>query len=538
MKRPLPSLSSSRGEGRSVSPARRELVQSEARRRSAAVLINGSLLALLLFLVGPAAFAQAKPPQPPDPSNGYRAWPMLVRVPVATPANQAGRPIPLSIAARVGYGYIESSGEPDTAVSRMPSGLAISYTPFRDWLFAVDLDTRADWSEAPDETRPNFYSEPRVAVRYLVPGLERVDVGVEANVRFLGNGSFVIEWPATTPSLKALFGLPISSSTYLAASLGFQLDNSRKLPGSTTASPTSRVTLGTSCCSEALLGIGVSHRFPGLATEWLADLSAEILIGNGAPAVFESPWILGLGARHPFSDSLSAQGSIEVGLSQRPEPTTPPTLVPTTPRIGMTVGLIWTPGKKPSAPAKQKPAPAPPPAPKPAVPVEPPPVARSAVTGVIVDEAGSGVPDVELTLVLPDGTTAKQRSFADGRFSFPDVPEDLATRIDMKSPGYDPAKLRFEPGPDRHGEVVLYPSLPAGQVKGSIRDLQGKPVQATLTLEADGTTVEVAEDGTYELELRPGRHTLIFAFEGLQTQRRVIEVEERGVVILNVALSR
>jgi len=75
-------------------------------------------------------------------------------------------------------------------------------------------------------------------------------------------------------------------------------------------------------------------------------------------------------------------------------------------------------------------------------------------------------------------------------------------------------------------------------VKGEVRDLKGNPLAAKIIITPGDKVIEVAKDGMFELELAPGRYTLRFEHPDLAPQKRVISVQDRGVVILNIALSQ
>ncbi len=96
----------------------------------------------------------------------------------------------------------------------------------------------------------------------------------------------------------------------------------------------------------------------------------------------------------------------------------------------------------------------------------------------------------------------------------------------------------------RTAEIVLRPAVPAGQVRGRVLDLQGTPVNAQITVASEtgspavSQVIVAASDGSFELDLVPGRYVVRFEHAAFAPQRRSIVVKDKGVVILNIALIR
>jgi hypothetical protein len=129
------------------------------------------------------------------------------------------------------------------------------------------------------------------------------------------------------------------------------------------------------------------------------------------------------------------------------------------------------------------------------------------------------------------------RSAEDGRFSFTEVP-GVALELRASAPGFDDARAEIGPASERSSELVLHPSVPAGQVRGRVLDLGGTPVPASIRITPGDHQLEAGSDGSFTIELAPGRYTLQLQHPGFAPQQRVIVVRERGVVILNLALGR
>jgi hypothetical protein len=152
--------------------------------------------------------------------------------------------------------------------------------------------------------------------------------------------------------------------------------------------------------------------------------------------------------------------------------------------------------------------------------------------------------DVEVVLHQEGQPPRSERTFPDGHFEFRDVPLG-AVSLGVAEPGFDRVKVEFGPEQPRTSEIVLRPAVPAGQVRGKVLDLQGMPVVAQVKVNGDGGSrpgseqvVVVAPDGSFELDLTPGRYLVRFEHADFAPQRRSIVVKDKGVVILNIALVR
>jgi hypothetical protein len=149
------------------------------------------------------------------------------------------------------------------------------------------------------------------------------------------------------------------------------------------------------------------------------------------------------------------------------------------------------------------------------------------------------MPDVEVTLRSALGTVQTVRTDASGAFVFRAVQRG-AWLLTTATADYDPTARELEVAEPQAnaGEVVIYPALPAGQVKGRALDLRGNPVAATVVFEPGGLTLQVAADGSFTVDLKPGNYSVRVSHPDFATQLRSVRVEERGVIVLDIALDR
>jgi iron complex outermembrane receptor protein len=88
--------------------------------------------------------------------------------------------------------------------------------------------------------------------------------------------------------------------------------------------------------------------------------------------------------------------------------------------------------------------------------------------------------------------------------------------------------------------ILSFSIISVGQsvVSGKLTDAQSTEalIQATIMIEGteNGTVTDV--EGFYQLNLNPGKYTLIFNYVGYQPEKRTIEVDGTNPLQLDVAL--
>lgn len=465
------------------------------------------------------------------PGESSRALPGLIRVGIPAAPVSA-----LTATSAVSYGWLDPAADLRVSGHRLGATVAAAVQPLPALSLAADVRGYVDvFSRPTSGSEANLYGEPRLTARYSLAASERWLWGAEADVRFIGATAPSIYWPATSASIRALMGTLLTPRTWLGAQLGFHLDRSGQVvPDPERVSASDRRTLEMSDWNALQWGVGASQRLTSANTELLAELSGELLVGAGAPSVLRSPWQLSLGARQPLGAAFSLSVSADVGLSAR-GPRSANDLQPIPPRLGCAVGLAWHLGT-PAPPAA--PEPPPPSREAPPEPPRPPPPSVSAVSpvsGSVVDEGGRPLPDALVTLTVGGAPPRETRSAEDGRFAFTEVPGG-ALELRASAAGFDDARLEISPEGERSREIVLHPSVPAGQVRGRVLDLGGTAVPASIRITPGDHQLEAGSDGSFTIELAPGRYTLELQHPGFAPQQRVIVVRERGVVILNLAL--
>ena len=411
----------------------------------------------------------------------------------------------------------------------------------------------------PSGSDSSYYGEPALAIRLQTPLNEQLHVGFEIDTSIVGRAAPSIAWDAISPTFRIHSAYQLSERTWLGAHLGFSVDNSAQaLDDPTLVLSGDRVLLSASSFNAIPLAIGLSHRIE--KTELLSDFSASFLVGKAAPPLSQSPISWAIAARYHFTQALAVDAGVDISLSANPNADALDTLQPTLPRVSALIGFKWRPflPKKKSADSAQSETL------KQAADSNRasviPLINRGTFTGIIVDEAGLPISDVEVfinyadsKLPEPDADKADAdrsvtpelsyqqvtRSDAEGRFEFKSVPLGQVT-LRTATIGYDSAskEVAFETAEQKFAELTIYPAVPAGEVKGRVLSLSGQGLKARISISPGNKKLETGEDGSFSLELKPGRYTLIFRHKNYGQQRRTIYLKDRGVVVLDIALSR
>jgi hypothetical protein len=270
-----------------------------------------------------------------------------------------------SVAASTGYGFTEELFGAGDAHHRALGALAVAVQPTR-WLEVVGLVVGRYDRHTGGPGDDGWVGDPRVTATIAHHGASR-SLGLRLGLWLPGADAPSIEPSAATVEASAV------ASTHgaigLTASAGLRLDRSTETVDAAMLSPADRVGLGYSDADAILVGLGARHR----RGPWtvLGEASAELLFGDDAPAMSQSPWRLGVGARRDLNRSLTVEALVEVGGSSRPSFAELPAerLIAIEPRLAIGLGLSWRP-----APAAPRPVVvAPPPIDTPPPVDEPPP---------------------------------------------------------------------------------------------------------------------------------------------------------------------
>lgn len=473
-------------------------------------------------------------------ADNARALPGFIRLSAPVPSSAL-----VSVAASGSYGQYSSILNMVGPSYQLDGVLAIGVTPIP--YFSARFLLHGDYNAHSGSPAPKYstlYGEPELALRTQFPVAPGAFVGAELEARLVGAKAPNVEIGATTVTMRGMGAYNYRKNTWFSAQLGFRFDNSaRAFDGQIDRlKDGDRQTFPVSSFNAFELGVAASHRFDGFdAFELIGEISSDIQVGKGAPSFVEGPISFDIGGRYDILPNLLAQGHFEYSPSTTPSPYPTDVLIATRPRFEVGLGLTYRffdakrdkPPTQSNAVQEKKPT-------KPlSAPAFAAPLPSGSVTGRIVDEAGHPVSDVMVLLTQADEPPIEVYSDANGMFLFETVTLGPG-KVTTKSAGYDSVAKDIEVKQDEEIRLdyVLYDSLPAGQVRGHVLDFTGGPIFATVTVDPGNLTIPVEADGGFSLDLKPGRYKVRFEHPGYSSQVRVIRVQDKSVVVLNIALEK
>lgn len=505
-------------------------------------------LGLSALLSIPAlARAQSAAPAPQSIAAGSQSTPPVRRAPVGdTPLALSGlyrvgvldaAPAHLSAALAAGYGYTEPIGADTGPHHRVLGSLSLAFAPTTWFDAAFRFNGRYDKHPSDAYGRDDGYVfDDRLVLRASAPLARGLRVGPQLGLWFPSE-RFKVDTRAITPALRALLSWVPSDSPWLVSlSAGYRLDRSRySVPEPQELRRGDRTALGVSQFNAVLLGLGGAYRFR--RTELLAEATADILVGSGAPSLTKSPLRAAIGARYHFAPLWSAQLIVEGSASQRPSRARTAPLVPVEPRVTALAALnfrlpLHHAGKvPPSAPPPSAPPPAPPPANS---------APKATLSLSVVDESGVPLPGASVT-ASSKGARLVVKHPGDGRFVVKNVPPGVVT-LTVQADGFAPAtehlSVSNSQSLERSMRIQMKRALPQGQLRGLVRSFRGKPLQARILVEPTDKTATADEKGFFQIDVPPGRYTVKITADGYERQVLHVAVQKDGVTILNAELRR
>ncbi len=441
-----------------------------------------------------------------------------------------------AVAANGGYGYTESVGNVSGAHHRLLGSLGGGVVPLPWLAIALRLDGRIDLHPHDDRGKDlTGTGDPRLFLRggYELP--RDASIGGEVVLWAPGNNAPSFEPKAITSDFKALAAWrPKHRPFALLGHLGYRLDYSaNSAPDLRRLRQGDRLALGLSDFDAVLYGVGASLRMIE-KTELFAELSFDTLLGGGAPAFKVSPMRATLGARYFLPHDLQGELSLTGVFSSRPSFATDAPLVPVDPRVSITIGLRYGRALHPKPPVEPEP---------PVEPTSEPDInvfTSADVRGRVIDDKGEAVPDVRVVLTIAPETTLRETvTDGEGRYVFEKVPPGEAT-LEASAPGFQTQQWVVTVGPamEASSDRSLVRKSDTGTLRLLTRTFSSEPLSATITVrDARGRKANAGkgdERGLYEIDLPPGRYTVMISAPGYRTLRRTVQIERYGVAILNV----
>jgi hypothetical protein len=170
----------------------------------------------------------------------------------------------------------------------------------------------------------------------------------------------------------------------------------------------------------------------------------------------------------------------------------------------------------------------------------PAPPAPGSVVSAVTGDGGAPVAGADIELAPAGGDVPlTARTDAEGRATFTDVAIGKA-RVTVRQADHVDKVQELEVSAGRAASVALAldKRLPPGQLLGTVRNYNGKPLKASLTVAPTGTRAQSDEQGEFALDLPPGDYEVTIEAEGVKPQTRKVKIEQNGVTILNVDMRK
>ena len=174
------------------------------------------------------------------------------------------------------------------------------------------------------------------------------------------------------------------------------------------------------------------------------------------------------------------------------------------------------------------------------------PRGRGTVVGRVLGPDGLPKGSVLIgAFTLPDGSAGSAPPVVEvitseaGTFALRDLPAG-PIQLSASALGFRDAQLDVVVPVDTelNSELTLSEALPEGQIRGTVRGTGGTPLTATIRIEPLGLVLSAARDGTFSIDVAPGRYEVLVTAPGYEPQQRVADVEQDGVTVLPVDLVR
>jgi hypothetical protein len=448
------------------------------------------------------------------------------RVGFATP------PAPTIVAGALtaGYGFTESQGTGDSVHHRQTARGAISAAIAPVFAAALRADERYDL-HPDDGTGKNdgWVLASGLTLRGTFKVSPTFSLGPDIAVLFPGAESVSSSFKATTVDGRLLASIA-DHGTHAGLAAGFRLDRTAKTAeDAARLRPGDRLALGVSDYNAVLAGLGVAQALG--STTIKGELSADLLVGSGAPSLSKSPMRVAVGLDQALGRSLVFAVLFEASLSGRPSTLAGAPLVPVEPRLAGMLGLRYHLDQATAAPVTYEAAP-PPPTPKVEV---PPPPQQVSFDARVADMDGQPIRDARVTLQI-DGKPFTPAGDGRGGYHLDAVPQGKGT-VHAEADGFKALDRSIDIGKQSAKlDLKLEAAVLSAQVRGLVRSYQGKPLAAKIRIEPGGLEGQTDETGMFQIDVQPGEYDVEIESAGFATQRRHVKVDKQGVVVINADL--
>lgn len=379
--------------------------------------------------------------------------------------------------------------------------------------------------------------------------------GADLGATFPGSDRLGDSLKSPAVDLRTAFGWRPTVGPYYAGLLGFRFDNTASAGREADRYRLGdRLALGLSDYPAILVGVGVLA--PVAPYELLGEISGDVLVLAGSPTVMQSPMRVDLGVRRTLSKHWFVELIGEVSLSQRPDVAPNAPLIPIEPRFYVGCGVRYrleffgngqqaVPVKM-ASPVERKAQHASPVAnvaestgaPTSVEASGEPSVSTGQLSVTIFDHSGHPLSDATAKLVTDSGEVLLvfEQGATFGSDAIPIGRAELVVNAELMQEFRQ--SVEISKGQHLELRINLLAAELSGQLRGQVRSFDGKHLPAFVRIEPGDREVQADEEGTFRLDLKPGKYQVKVSLEGYKTQLRTVEVRKNGVMVLNVDLEK
>jgi hypothetical protein len=407
---------------------------------------------------------------------------------------------------------------------RLQVDAAGSFTPVPWFAAAVRVLGRYD-AHSGGISDSGTLSETHVTARATFPLSSDWQAGAELALWLPGGNTVGRALSALSGDLLFLIAYaPELSPITVGLALGLRVDRSQFAGGDPEGySPADRLALGV---SDSIFGAreGLAFSYRAGRVEWIAEWAFRMYFAR----IAESPMWIRAGVRYRPTPPLQLELLLGVSPSKRPSLAEDAPLAVVEPRLaaGLSATYTWATSAPPPTAAST-------PAPGPSQPVAKP---SARLHGQVLTPSGTGLAGATLTLHHDDAEQTAT-SDAQGAFTFAALPAGAhVLRVSAEGFTADERTLDVQDGDGPELQITLKRELPQGQIRGTVRRFDGKPVVASVAIAELGITLQTRDDGTFEIDVPPGEYSVAVKARRFRPQTRKARVDIQGVAILIVEL--
>lgn len=408
----------------------------------------------------------------------------------------------------------------------------------------MSFGTRANHHETRIPQVSQTVGDPAVFLRggYRILPMLSAAGGLELLLPTAGDG-FGLAWQAVTPRLTTAVGFHAPFGLNAALNAGLLWERS-ETAFEEPLDPILRYSAHAANTPVFELGLGADYRFALFSILALTPFVettlqlpfAEVDTAAGTSGLFGGGVRVALGS----NDDLALTVGGELAYLR---PDIDKAAVPAVPPWAVHMGLAYA--FDPFAKAEAEPAKPPPPKEiiKEVVKVKEVAPPTGTIQGVVIDSR-SKAPVVNATVEI-DGVQASPLTVngSSGTFQTYPLPANRPYKLKVIARGYRMGEINAMIGADAVRtvtvELVKTDAQQFGEVRGTIKDSSGKPLEASIVVSGVGERVTTdAATGAFRVNVPVGTHSVAVGAKGFRTQKKKIRIRPGDVVILNVDLAR